>query len=109
MKKVLYLVLKNTVDTADILVDLREKGFNATIMSTESLRHALEYTPAAHHFFSLRHMENETLQESMMGIFIVDETSSEILKREIREQTENFSKVKGFMYTQDLSDYEGTI
>ena len=109
MKKELYLVLESTEMAFSTLEELRSQGFNATVISTESLRHAVDYYPGEHHFFNLRHLEQKEMLESVMCLFVVDAERIELLKQTIRECTNNFKEIKGFMYSRDISDYEGSI
>lgn len=109
MKKLLNLVLKNSNDAFLTLQSLKSKGYNATVASTESLRHAFESSFEDHHFLSLRHIENETINESVLCLFVVEESALEELKELIRTETNNFQRVKGFMFSQDITDFEGSI
>ena len=45
MKKELYLVLKSSDKAFETLEELKREGFNATVVSGESLRHAVDYYP----------------------------------------------------------------
>lgn len=108
-KKELFLVLENSEKAVSALEELRNSGFNATVMSTESLRHALEDSPNDHHFFNLRHLEQRDFLQSTLCLFVVDEDKVESLKQVIRNSTNNFKDTKGFMYSRDISDYEGSI
>ena len=49
MKKELRLVLKSSDRAFSTLEELKREGFNATVVSTESLRHAVDYYPEEHH------------------------------------------------------------
>ena len=109
MKVELTLVLKSSSTAYETLTNLKEKGFNATVVSTESLRHALDYVPNDHHFLNLRHLERNEMFESVLCLFVVDDSRLEELKRVIREQTNNFESIKGFMYSRNIEDYEGSI
>ena len=42
-------------------------------------------------------------------MYIVDESSLEDLKKTIREVTENFTRVKGAMFSYQIQDYEGAL
>ena len=53
MKVELTLVLKTTERAFETLEALRSAGFNATVMSSESLRHALDYYPGEHTFMRI--------------------------------------------------------
>ena len=109
MKKELYLVLKSTDRAFSTLEELKKEGFNATVVSTESLRRAVDYYPEEHHFFNLRHLENKDVIESLLCLFVVDEEQLDKLKSIIRTFTNNFKDIKGFMYSRDILDYEGSI
>ena len=109
MKRMVYLVLKSTPESIRVLDEIRSKGFNATVMSTESLRHALEELPEESHIFTLRHAENVKVNESVLCLFVIDESKLDELKEVVREKTEHFSRVKGFMFSRLIEDYEGSI
>ena len=109
MKKELYLVLESTDRAFSTLEELRREGFNATVMSTESLRHAVDYYPGDHHFFNLRQLEQKEMHQSILCLFVVDDNRLETLKNVIRRFTTNFKDIKGFMYSRDIADYEGSI
>ncbi len=109
MKKELNLVLKSSDRAFATLEELKRKGFNATVVSTESLRHAVDYYPEEHHFFNLRQLEKKEMLESVLCIFVVDEEQLETIKKIIRDYTNHFKDIKGFMYSRDIEDYEGSI
>ena len=109
MKRVVYLVLKSSPESLHTLEEIRKDGYNATVMTTESLRHALDELPEERYFFSLRHVEKVTTNDSFLCLFIIDEDKVEGLKEVIRKSTENFTKIKGFMYSKKIEDYEGSI
>ena len=109
MKKELCLVLKSSDQTYATLEEIKSKGFNATVVSTESLRHAVDYYPGEHTFINLRHIEEKQLLESVLCLFVVDDSRLDNLKNVIREYTDNFKDIKGFMYSRTIDDYEGSI
>ena len=109
MKVELTLVLKTTERAFETLEALKSAGFNATVMSSESLRHALDYYPGEHTFINLRHIEQKEELESVLCLFLVDDNRLEDLKNVIREYTNNFEEIKGFMYSRPIDDYEGSI
>ena len=109
MKHELTLVLKSADRVYETLEALRADGFNATVTSSESLRHALDYTPEDHHFFGLRHLQEAQRLESVLCIFVVDSERLEKLKEVIRLHTGNFNDVHGFMYSHPIDDFEGSI
>lgn len=109
MKVELTLVLKSTERAYETLQELKEYGFNGTVMSTESLRHVADYYPGEHHFINLRQLENKTLLESVLILFVVEDNKLNELKNIIRNKTNNFTDIKGFMYSRPIDDYEGSI
>ena len=108
MKKVLYLVLENSPKAIETLEELKKEGFNATVVSTESLRHALDESPEDHHFFGLRHLEKE-VSTSSLCLFIIEENQLHVITSVIKQFTNNFKDIKGFMYSQSVDNYEGSI
>ena len=108
-KKELYLVLESTDTAFSTLEELKKEGFNATVVSTESLRHAVEYSPEEHHFLNLRHLEQQEMTQSVLCLFVIDADKLEDIKKIIRDYTNNFKNIKGFMYSRDILDYEGSI
>lgn len=108
MKKALYVVLKNTQQAHDTLEELKYRGYNGTIIGSNSLRHASEFQPEEQHFLNIRHIEDMDVSESILCIFVWDEQTIEEIKKAIREHTNNFKDIKGFMYSTTLTDYEGS-
>ena len=109
MKIELTLVLKTTERAMETLEALKTAGFNATVMSSESLRHALDYYPGEHTFINLRHIEEKDIMESVLCVFLVENERLDVLKQLIRERTNGFKDIKGFMYSRPIDDYEGSI
>lgn len=109
MKVELTLVLKTTDRAYATLESIKRNGYNATIMTTESLRHAVDYYPGEHTFINLRQIEKRESFESILGVFIVDAERLDDLKKVIRECTKNFTDIKGFMYSRSIDDFEGSI
>ena len=109
MKVELTLALEATDRAYKTLQALKAAGFNATVMSSESLRHAVDYYPGEHTFINLRQLEQKDMLESILCLFVLDNDRLESLKNVIREQTNNFQNIKGFMYSRGIDDYEGSI
>ena len=112
MKRVLYLMLKNIPRAYETLEEIREKGFNGTVINSESLKAALDYYPEEHHFYTLRNFENKESRESKESVyclFVIDDEKTETLKNIIRDCTDNFKEIKGFMFSRPIDDYEGAV
>ena len=109
MKKIVYLILKANSDAFQTLELIKSYGYNATIMTTESLHHAMDELPEEKHFFNLRELEKSQRNESILCLFMVDDSKLDHLKSVIRESTDSFKKIRGFMYSQNLEDYEGSF
>ena len=108
-KKELTLVLKTSDRAHATLEELKKEGFNATVISSESLRHAVDYFPEEHHFINLRQLEQKEFLQSILCVFVDDEDRIEQIKEVIRNYTNNFQDIKGFMYSRGIDDYEGSI
>ena len=109
MKRILYLVLKGTPEAVHTLEAIRLDGYNATVMTSESLHHAIDDLPEDKHFFTLRQVEMMQTNDSFLCLFIVEEDKLEHLKEVIRKNTDSFNKIKGFMFSRPIEDYEGSI
>lgn len=107
--KLLYLGLKSSPAAYRTLEELKAEGFNATLLSGESLRHAVDYYPEDHHFLSLRHLEKKESTESILCLFVLPEEKLLRAKETIRGYTKNFTEIKGFMFSRDIEDYEGSL
>ncbi len=109
MKRIVYLILKNNPKAFQTLEEIKKHGYNATIMNTESLRHAVDDFPEEHHFYNLRHFENQKIQEGILCLIVVGEEKLEELKSLIRLYTNDFQDIRGGMFSKKLEDYEGSI
>ena len=109
MKKVLYLILKNTSVAHNVLEQIREEGYNMTLISSESLRHVVDDFPEENHFFTLRNYQQGQELESMLCIFVGEEDKVESIKKSVRKYTNGFKNVRGFMFSVSAEDYEGSI
>ena len=107
--KELYLILKSSPQAYHTLEELKAEGFNATVLSAESLRHAVDYYPEEHHFFTRRQYEKQEMLESILCLFVLPDDKVEMVKNTIRGYTNNFKDIKGFMYSRAIEDYEGSL
>ena len=108
MKRVLYVVLKNAPKAYETLEELKNQGYNGTIVGSNSLRHTLDYFPEEHHFLNLRHLQDVDVSESVLCIFVWEEDIINKIKEEVRKHTDNFKAIRGFMFSTSLDDYEGS-
>ena len=109
MKKSLFVVLKNTEASHEVLEAIKNDGYNGTLIGSNSLRHALNAFPEEHHFLNLRHLEDKEISESILCMFVWDESVIELIKDKVRKYTNNFQDIKGFMFSLPINDYEGTL
>lgn len=108
MKRALYVVLKNTPKAYQTLEDIKNQGYNGTIIGSNSLRHTLDFDPEEHDFLSLRHLQDVDVSESVLAIFVWEEDVINRIKEEVRKHTNNFKDIRGFMFSSPLDDYEGS-
>ena len=109
MKKAVYLILKNNTKALSIIEEIKNEGFNGTVLNSDSVRHFFEEYPEEHHFYTLRNYEKNQIIESIMCLFIVDENKENKLKELIRENTNHFKDINGAMFSVTLNDYEGSF
>ena len=105
MKYILNLFIENNDKSF-----LRADGYNGTVFSTASLKHTLEDTTDDDKIFiNLHHLDPKSLVETTYCFFIVEEDKLEELKQLIREKTNQFTTIKGGMYSYALHDFEGSF
>lgn len=109
MRKVLYVVLKNNSEAYEILQNLKNEGFNGTLIGSNSLKHTMDVFPEEHHFLNLRHIEDSESSDFILCMFVWEEDVIEIIREKIRKATGNFKDVHGFMFSKRVEDYEGTL
>ena len=111
MKRLFYLILENNSKATSTFEQIKSHGFNGTIVSTESLKHAVdEYFPEDDHFFNLRSYENrKQVAAGFMAMFVVDEERINELKQIVRDYTNNFKEINGGMFSKKIDDFEGSF
>ena len=110
MKYILNLFIENNDKSFLFLRFLRANGYNGTVFSTASLKHTLEdITDDDKIFINLQHLDPKSLVETTYCFFIVEEDKLEELKQLIREKTNQFTTIKGGMYSYALHDFEGSF
>ena len=109
MKKLLYLILRNSSVAMHTIEEIRKQGFNGTVLNTESVRHLQIEYPENKHFYNLNNYEAKFSQESILCLFVVNEEHLDELKEIIRTYTNAFNDIKGCMFSRSISDFEGSI
>jgi len=110
MKRLFYLILENNSKASSTFEQIKGHGFNGTIVSTESVKHAVDdYYPEEDHFFNLRSYVNHKQDEGFMAMFVVDEERIDELKQIVRDYTNNFKEIKGGMFSKKIDDFEGSF
>ena len=110
MKYILNLFIENNDKSFLFFRFLHTKRYNRTIFSTASLKHTLEDTTDDDKIFiNLHHLDPKSLVETTYCFFIVEEDKLEELKQLIREKTNQFTTIKGGMYSYALHDFEGSF
>jgi hypothetical protein len=112
MKILLFAILERGNATDALFSAIIADGYNGTIIKTQSLKHVLknpELESAA--ALSLSEIAEETHgsgQNSTMFV-IVDDDKLPRLQKDIRDYTENFTKIHGAMFTISLDSFESSF
>lgn len=111
MKHLLFITLEDTDETSKVLRELSNKGFNATIQTSTSLKHAvkeeeMEDIPL---FISLHSIEKMKKIESVSMFLVVNDENIENIKTLIREGTNNFTTTRGMIAELDIKKFEGSF
>lgn len=110
MKHLLIVTLANNEHTIKLIHDLSAKGYDATVYSTTSLRHALDDTnedlPT---ILTLQHLHSNHFVNNTTIMFVAEENKINEVKQVIREETDHFKKIGGGMWTTPIEDYEGSF
>lgn len=110
MKHLLILFLDHGELVDSVFRNLSENKFNATVFEARSIKHLLEDEESDDiHFLNINQINKNSYDKSTFCYFLVEEEKLEILKNLIREQTDNFKKIKGGMLSYPIPNYEGTI
>lgn len=110
MKHMLFLILDHGDLVDELFKELSKHHYNATVLSARSIKHLLEDEESEHlHFISLARLDSHLSNASTTCYFVIEEDKIEELKKLIRYETNNFTKIKGGMFTMPLKDYEGSF
>lgn len=112
MKILLFAVLERGEATDVLYSAIIRDGYNGTIIKTQSLKHVLNNpnldNPAVLSLSQIAEETHSSGQNSTMFV-IVDEDKLAKLQKDIREHTENFTKIHGAMFTVPIDSFEGSF
>jgi len=108
MKVLFFAVLERGAASSALLKDLSVRGYNATLIQTESLKHVLKGQEGSA-FISLSELADNTPDTNNSMFFIIDETKVPEIKKAFREYTADFTKAHGAMFIIPIADFEGSF
>jgi hypothetical protein len=108
MKVLFFAVLEKGAASDSLLKALSVKGYNGTLIQTESLKHVLKSHDGAA-FISLSELADNTPDMNNSMFFIIDETKVPEIKQEFRDFTADFTKAHGAMFIIPIEDFEGSF
>jgi|LAHS01.1.fsa_nt_gb hypothetical protein len=112
MKVLLFAVLDRGPATDALYSAIIADGYNGTIIKTQSLKHILAKndleSPAVLSLSQIAEDTHEAGQNSTMFV-IVDENKLPKLQKDIRQYTENFTKIHGAMFVVPIESFEGSF
>lgn len=107
--KVLFFAVLERGEASDLLLkDLSIKGYNGTLIQTESLKHTLKGHEGSA-FISLSELAENTPDTNNSMFFIIDEAKIPEIKNEFRDYTADFTKAHGAMFIIPIADFEGSF
>lgn len=110
MKHMLCLILENGEITADLFSELSKDGYNATVLTSKSLKHLLtDPFEDDKIFINLHHLGDPQYSENSFAYFILEDEALKNVQDVIRESTDHFKKVKGCMFSYEIDNFEGSI
>ena len=108
MKVLFFAVLERGTASDLLLKDLSVKGYNGTLIKTESLKHVLKGQEGSA-FISLSELAENTPDTNYSMFFIIDDSRIPEIKKEFRDFTADFGKVHGAMFVIPIADFEGSF
>lgn len=108
MKVLFFAVLERGTASDLLLRDLSVKGYNGTLIQTESLKHILKGKDGSA-FISLSELAENTPDTNISMFFIIDDSKIPEIKKEFREFTGDFEKAHGAMFVIPIADFEGSF
>jgi regulatory protein YycH of two-component signal transduction system YycFG len=109
MKKLLFAVFENEEDTVEIITKLAQHHINGTAIESSSLKHILDSTQETSDFISLRHLTHAIFEDNATFYSVLNEDTLAIAQDIIRQETANFTKIKGGMFVLPIESFEGTF
>ena len=109
MKVMLFAILDQAEETETLLRKLSKEGYNGTVISTTGMHHVLPKNEGESVSVSLSMLTDDLPSGNLTLFIIIEEEKLEALKQEIREATENWTRVKGGMFVLPLVSVEGTF
>ena len=108
MKQVLFTVFEDGVKTHELLLLLKQDGFNGTIMGSSSVNHALRGEKKGA-FFPLSEYAEGVREPNLTIFFLVEEERMLELRGKIKEATKDFQLINGCMFSLPVTSYEGSF
>ena len=109
MKVMLFAILDRVEETEVLLRRLSKEGYNGTVISTTGMHHVLPKIEGESVSVSLSMLMDDLPSGNLTVFIVIDEDKLETLKKEIRDATESWTKIKGGMFVLPLSSVEGTF
>ncbi|MBQ2069795.1 MAG: hypothetical protein II467_02565 [Bacilli bacterium] len=109
MKVMLFAILDHTEATEELLRRLSKEGYNGTVVSSAGMHHVLPKLSGESVSVSLSMIADDLPSGNLTLYIVIEEEKLDALKKEIRDATENWTKVKGGMFVLPLLSVEGTF
>ena len=109
MKTLLFATLESNAATEALLGKLSGDGYNGTYIPTSSLKHLLSAPHTEEAGLLLCDLADGTYEGNITLYIVEDEKKIAKIQAEIRKYSENFTKIKGDMFTFPLSTFEGSF
>jgi hypothetical protein len=108
MKVLFFAVLEKGAASDELLKDLQIKGYNGTLIRTESLKHVLQDQNGGA-YVSLSELAETTADTNNSMFFIIDEKRVDDIENDFRKFTANFTKCHGCMFTIPVENFVGSF
>ena len=108
MKYYLFINLEDTKETEQLIITLKDKGYNATVSYSKSLKHLTGESDEIN-FLSLHHLAEVNENESTTLHIVVDEKANEDITSIVKEITHNFTTTKGYVFSIKIDQFQGSF